>query len=139
MPANHTNIFRVALKDVDTEVCVTALFVGGLVDIQWTDAGQTRSQQFYPDPFFRKPENYVSSGLLVLRVGEGADRRRVIAVAFANASAANAPYILEITSPRKLALDQSVKEGTASDARLVSEKGTVKPKESAQFVVVIEH
>jgi hypothetical protein len=139
MAADHTNIFRISLKDADTEVCLTTLFAGGLIDIQWTDAGQTRSQQFFPDPFFRKTDNYVSSGSIVFRVGEGTDRRRVITVAFANASAAAAPYTVEITSPRTLSLGQSVKEGVASAARLISEKGTVAPKDSAQFVIALEH
>ncbi len=141
MPIGQDTLSHVSLAVEDTDLILTVFFTGGPITGLVSLGSDQHPLAFAADPFFRRQENYITSGSVFISTGGAADpneRRRAISILFTNASAVAATYRLELSSPRKLNFSEAA-AGSDSPARLIAKAGTVPPRDSAQFVIIVEH
>lgn len=138
MATGSDYLSHISLAAEDTDLVLTVFFAGGPITGFVSLGSDGKPLSFSADPFFRRQDNYVCSGAVYVPSSEVAERRRAITVLFTNSSAAAAAYRIELSSPRKLNFTEAP-PGADSPARLFAKAGTVPPKESTQYVLVIEH
>lgn len=137
MPSGQDYLSHIQLNTADSIVILTVYFTGGPITGFVTLDSEQKPFSFAADPFFRKQDNYVTSGSVFIPISFGPVNPRGLSVLFTNASGVPAQHRIELSSPKRLDHSEAA-PGSDVPARLFTDSGTIPPKESVQYSIVLD-
>jgi hypothetical protein len=135
----HDRLYHIKLESVDSDIALTVHFAGGPITVAWRENSATRIQTFAADPFFRRPDRYITSGTVLLNTTEPGARVTTACILFTNATNSPKRYRIELSSPRRVDPASSPVQEQPHLAYLLAKSEEVPAEGSDHFVVVIEH